>query len=176
MKGIVKVLIAGSLIFVGCKNTAEEPQKVEEKATPEAKLIVDFSFKTDQQDVFRIMLNNIEVDELQKKNIQFFEDVAPSSNFESFHAEFDANNMSNNVVINLGNINVKNVEIESIKVTYGDNEIIASTPVQITEYFALNKFVTLDSVSSTLSTNRVDNQHFPTISLKRKSINYLKKE
>lgn len=176
MKGIVKVLIAGSLIFMSCKNTAEEPQIEEEKAAPEAKLIVDFSFKTDQQDVFRIMLNNIEVDELQKKNIQFFEDVTPSSNFESFHAEFDANNISNNVIINLGNKSVKNVEIESIKVTYGDNEIIASTPVQITEYFALNKFVTIDSVSSTLSTNRVDNQHFPAISLRLKSINYLKKE
>ena len=176
MKGIEKVFIACCLIIISCKNAIEEPLVVEEKSAPAEKLIVDFSFKTDQQDTFRIMMNNIEVDELQKKNIQFSEEVAPSSSFENFHAEFDANNMSNNVVINLGNKSIKKVEIESIKITYGDNEIIASTPVQLKEYFVLNKFVTLDSVGSTLSTNRVDNQHFPAISLKRKSINYLKKE
>ena len=110
MKRILYTALLLNIVILSCKNSAEEAKVDGNNSESIRRLVVDFSFKTDQEDKFRIMMNNIVVDEFQQKNIQFSEDVPPSSSFENFHAEFDAYNMSNNVVINLGNKSLKNVE------------------------------------------------------------------
>ena len=48
-------------------------------------------------------MNNIKVDELQRKHIQIFETVSPSIDFDNIIAKFDKNNMSKNIVFGLGN-------------------------------------------------------------------------
>jgi hypothetical protein len=152
--------------------TQEDTQAV---ATPKH-LTVNFNFKTNKPDMFKIMLNNVEIDELQKKNIHIFENVIPSTEDDAITAKFDADNMSNNVVIHLGNKEVKEVEIKSILISYGNNQINISSPKDLDKYFVFNKFIEKDSTSNTLKTKRVNGQHNPAFSFKRNLINLLKKE
>jgi len=161
-----------------CKNSGEEQVISQEKreATPSKQLSINFNFKTNQPDVFKIMMNNIEVDNLQKKNIQIFEDVIPSTNDDAIKADFDANNISNNIIIHLGNETVKEVEVKSILVAYGKNQLTITSAQDLNKYFAFNKFIKRDSTTKILETKRVDGKHNPSFRLRRNLINFLKKE
>lgn len=168
----IKVL----LIFLTISNTAckdKEEQISQEtfkdKNTPK-QLTINFNFKTNKADVFKIMMNNIEVNELQKKNIHVFEEVTPTTEDDIIRAEFDANNISKNILISLGNKEVKEVEIISISVSYGDNHFNFNTAKEFHEYFHFNRFVKKDEGSKTLTTQKVDGRHNPAISLKQNLI------
>jgi hypothetical protein len=120
------------------------------------------------------MLNNIVVDELQKKNIHFFEDVVPTSEEDAIVAMFDANNISNNIDINLGNKEVKNVEIKSVTISYGDMLFDLTSAEDFNKYLLFNKFIERDSTSKTLVTKRIDGKLNPTIRIKNNLMNQLK--
>ena len=178
MKNVVLVLLI-SIALLACKNNSKEDQstntaKQEDKVRKE--LVVVLNFKTNKKDVFRIMLNNIIVDDLQKKNIQIFEEVIPSSAVDKISAKFDPENISNQILINLGNKEVKKVEIENVFVSYGQNQVNIKTPQEMEEYLNFNKFIDRDPSSTTLQTKKVDGRHNPIINLKRSLINLLKKE
>lgn len=178
MKKVLLVLLI-SIALVACKNNSKEEQateiaKQEEKERKE--LVVIFNFKTNKKDVFRIILNNIIVDDLQKKNIQIFEEVIPSSSIDQITAKFDPKNISNKILINLGNNEVKKVEIENIFVSYGQNQVNIKTPKEMEKYLIFNKFIDRDSSSTILQTIKVEGRHNPAIIFKRNVINVLKKE
>jgi len=178
MKRVFGIVVFLIFINVSCKNHTKQKDVLEniEKKTIPKQLTIDFNFKTDKQDVFKIMLNNIKVDELQNKNIHIYEEVVPSTGFDVIIAKFDAGNISNNIIIHLGNIEVKEVEIKNILVSYGNNQVNITSPEDLNKYIRFNKFIERDSSSNILNTKRVDGKHNPTFSIKRKLINLLKKE
>ena len=165
-----------SVFSFSCKNSDKQDSNIVDTKTEinlQKKFIVNFNFKTSKADIFKITMMNIEVDDLQKKNIEIFEDVIPSTTDDAIVAEFDANNISKNIVINLGNKQVKEVEIISISVSYGDNHFNFNTAKEFHKYFAFNRFVKKDEESKILTTQKVDGRHNPAISMKQNLIKLL---
>lgn len=173
MKNIVLVALVTLMTF-SCTSKQKEVNKpvvVEQAKEVEKEFIVNMSFKTSKEDNFRLMLNNIEVDEFQKKNIIIIEKVSPSSEIDKLTANFGYN-ISKNFSINLGNKEVKEVEINSVEILYGNNKISVKSD-ELNEYFTFNKFVVQDTVSNKFQTKKIKGQHSPTITLRRKAINQL---
>lgn len=170
---IKKIALALLLITVfSCKNEkTETSNKLEEtikedKKEPKKELEFVVRLKTNKQDDFKIVMNNVVVDEFQKKNIQVIEKVLPSTDMETITASFGENNISNNLYFSLGNKEVKEVEIESISITYGINSIEISTS-NLTESLSFNKYVVFDENSGKLITKKIDGKHNPRITVKK---------
>ena len=176
MKRIILVVIL-SITYIACKNESKESvqNETEKQIVEETKkeFTVKLNFKTNKEDSFKIMLNNIQVDELQKKNIQVIEKVSPTTTTEMFTANF-GENFSNNLIIGLGNKEIKTIEITSIELTYGNNSINISSN-QISNYFVLNKFISQDENTFTLKTNKVGGKLNPNLIAKRKIFQELTK-
>lgn len=167
MKKLAFILL---VFVVACKNepkeTAEEPQTTEvEEVVNELEIVMNF--KTDTAGEFKLMLNNVKMDEFQRKNIHVIEKVEPATGIDELRASFGPNNISNNIYINFGNKATKNVEISNIQIQYGDKGFNIDANA-LTEYFSLNKYVVFDSVTNTIKTQRVGDIHNPSITLKRK--------
>lgn len=178
MKKTVLLIVTTLIFSSACKDNTTNPinEAIKKEIIAPKYLTINFRFKTNKTDTFKIMLSNIEVDELQKKNIYIFEDVIPSSGEDSIIAKFDPGNISNSITINLGNKEIKEVEIIEILVSYGSNGIKISTNKDIDKYLAFNRFIERDSTSNIIRTKKVDGLHNPGFSLKRKLINQLRKE
>jgi cupin superfamily acireductone dioxygenase involved in methionine salvage len=172
------VLVLFVLLSFSCKNNNEKQiVSIDKKEViPQKQLIINFNFKTNKADTFMIMLNNIEVDELQKKNIHIFEDVVSSMAEDAIIAEFGNNNISNNIIIHLGNKTLKEVEVKSIFIAYGENQFSITSAEDLNKYFAFNKFIERDSTNKILKTKKVEGKHNPAFRLKRNLINILKKD
>ena len=168
------------VVLIACKDGAKEIEAVEsaKKAQEEIKkeLVVKVRFKTNKKDIFRIIIYDIIIDELQKKNMQIFEEVVPSTEVDQIIAKFDSNNISNSISINIGNEQEKKVEIESIFASYGQNQISIKTPQEMNKYLFFNKFIERDSATTILQTKKVDGAHNPAINFKRNLIEFLRKE
>ncbi len=177
MKRIIGILALVMLINVSCKNKSKSiTSEIKDETLTLKHLTISFNFKTNKQDIFKIMLNNIKIDELQNKNIHIFEDVTPSTGFDAIIAKFDADNISNNIIFSLGNKEVKEVEIKSILVSYGNNQVNITSPKDLNKYIRFNKFIKKDSLSNILHTQKINGKLNPTFSFKRRLINQLKKE
>ncbi|MFT4800474.1 MAG: hypothetical protein ACI93N_000232 [Flavobacteriaceae bacterium] len=165
MKKVFFALV--TLVLISCNNDKpqieEKSEIIEEKAK---ELIVEIKFKTNKEDLFKLTLNNIIVDDFQSKRIVVTENVSPTSGIDTLIANF-GENISNVLNINFGNKELKEIEIESINILYGENKIKV-LPSELKKYFVLNKFVELDTSSNKLITRRVDNKFNPSINLKKK--------
>ena len=173
-----KLLIVFLLITVACKTeTKEQATNTENKVASETtkELEVVINFKTNKTDEFKLMLNNIEVDEFQRKHSQVIEKVTTSTGTDEIVAKFGANNISKNFHIDFGAKEIKQIEIESIKMSYGKNELVV-TGSEIDEFFTINKYIEYDKTNNVLQTKRVEGNHYPIIVLKPKGVNILKKE
>lgn len=74
-------------------------------------------------------------------------------------------NISNNFRIGLGNTEVKEVEIESIEVSYGEKAININS-IELSNYFKFNEFISQDVNSNILQTKQINGKHTPMIYLK----------
>ena len=175
MKKLFFVLI---ILIVGCKSeTKESPVENEQAVVVEQikELKVVVNFKTNKEDEFKLLLNNVPVDEFQRKNYHVVEKVMPTSTTETFTAYFGENNISPNFHFNLGVKDNKEVEIESMSMSYGSNSLMISG-AELTEYFIINEFITQDSITNKLTTQQIDGRCYPALFLKRKTYNALTKE
>lgn len=137
-------------------------------------LTVSIELKTTQEDEFRIMLNQISVDDFQKMNIHATETIPVTSNYERMTTKFFENTFSNKLVIGLGNKHPKNVDINNISISYGLNSI--SIPkAQLHEYFNPNTFVSFDDNMSII-TKTEKGRHSPLLYANSKLINLLTKQ
>lgn len=179
MKRIAIVLFLATILITSC-NKAKENDKAKkdnkESEKVEEQLEVRFSFKTNKEDVFRITMNNIQVDELQKKSIQIFETISPTPNYEEITASFDKGNMSEKIVVSLGNKKLKKVDIEKVTVTYKNKAMEIGTAEELFKFFRFNKYVVVDSTSKVVQTKRFEGQHNPSFSFTKRLINQLKKK
>lgn len=154
------------IVFVSCKEKTETI----EVETIENSFKVEFIFKSNKEDLFKIMLNNIVVNDFQKKNIHFHENIIKTTNEDKVSVNF-GNDKSYNLLINFGNKNEKIVDITNILLIYNDKEVIV-TPSNISDYFIFNKFISINDKGQ-LVTKTVDGAHNPIIVLKRKAFNEL---
>ena len=172
MKNIFIILLI--VVFTACKSETKEEVTTETTPEPvEKEFTFSVSFKTNKSDVFKLMMNNVEVDELQKKNIQVFETIHPTTTVDMFTAKFG--NMSKNIHFNLGNKEEKEIEIDNIQISYGNSSVTVK-PAELNDYFLLNKFVTQDQSTFKIQTKKIDNAHYPTLILRAREINKLIKE
>lgn len=165
------------IAFFGCNNDKSNVQKEAklDKTKPKS-LSIDFNFRTSEADEFRVMINNIEVDEFQKKNIQIIENVTKSTSDDNIVANFDANNLSKQVVIHLGSKTEKEVTINGVLISYGDKQFNLTSPQDFNSSLVFNKFIVRDSTSNVITTKRIDGKLNPTIRLKNSLINQLQRE
>lgn len=173
MKNVFYLFIA--LVVFGCKEDRKAAQKannVEQAVEAPNVFIVKMSFKTNKEDEFKLMLNNVIIDEFQRKNIHIIEKVTPTSSIDELTANF-GENISYDFQLNLGNKIPKEVEIISIDLFYGGNSIHV-TPQNINDYFAVNnKYVQYDTLTNKLNTIKVEGKHFPSVVLRKDALNIL---
>jgi len=176
MKKLLLVLV---VVIVSCKSETKENTSAKEEVAvieaPAKELEIEMNFKTNKEDDFKLAVNNIIKDEFQKKSVVITEKVSPSSSMEKIIANFGENIVSNSIRFDLGNKELKEIEIQTILVSYGANSL--SIPgSQLHKYFIINKFVAYDSISQKLTTQKVEGAHYPAIALNRKAIVSLTKE
>lgn len=173
----MRIRVFLSLLFlmslVACKNNSEEKNH-QEQVIKKNNLEVLLLYKTNKADMFKIMMNNIVVDEFQKKSIQFTEEVVPTSEYDEMKVSFDEGNLSKNIIFHLGNKVEKTVEIKSITITYGDKVFSLSKPSDFNDFLIFNKFIEIEPNKKMIKTKRIDGKLYPTFSLRQKLINQLK--
>ncbi len=169
-----KLLLLALILVASCKSEPKTETEIDEPVETEApkEFVVNMSFTTDKADDFKLMMNNVQIDEFQIKNIHVIEKVQPTSSVDNLTATFDAGNISTVFRIGLGVKEEKEVTIESLDITYGKNSINVGIG-ELTNYFTGNKFVEIDSASNTIYVKRVDGKLNPTLSLKRRYLNTL---
>ncbi|MDG1660874.1 MAG: hypothetical protein P8H40_05805 [Winogradskyella sp.] len=167
------------VIFVlnfSCKENTSHTQIENKKPhADEPSLSVEFVYKTNKTDVFKIMMNNIKVDELQTKHIHITENVIPTTSNDVIEANFDPNNLSKQIVLHLGNKTEKSVTINRILISYGDIFFDLNSVQDFNKHLVFNKFIIRDSTSNKLSTKRIDGKLNPTIRIKNSLINQLQR-
>ena len=169
------LLLVLLMSFLSCNNAekkANETPVVNQDAPIEKELIVSMKFKTNKEDELVFMLNDIVVDEFQKKNIHIFEKIIPTTTSDSFEGSFGINNISNKFIISLGKNEVKEIEILAINFKYGDKSV-SVPPQDLEKYFALSKFSVLDTLSYKITTKKVDNYHDPRLYMRKLLIDEL---
>jgi len=172
MKKLLLVLLLVSAFACKTENKEEnKSQTVVEK--PVNELIVTINYKTSIDDEFKLSLNNVKVDDFQRKSIVITEKVTKTTNPDKVVANF-GENFSKGFTINFGPKQVKEIEIQSIDFSYGANSL-SIPPADLQKYFRFGKHITLDKESNTLKTQKVDGRHVPLIFLKQNAVNILKK-
>ncbi|WP_289043730.1 hypothetical protein [uncultured Olleya sp.] len=170
-KGLLLFLL--SIVLLACKNEQTQITKTSSQGVEDItkELKVKIKFKSTKADNFKLMLNNIVKDEFQTKNIHIIEKVIVNTEMETLNANF-GENISNKLIINFGNKEVKTIDFESIDIYYGSNSINI-LPNQLRKFFNLNKFISLDETSYFLQTKKIEGKHNPSIILKQSAINIL---
>jgi hypothetical protein len=169
MKKVISIICA--FVFFSCaEKKTNEPLNMSVSENKE--LVVKVSLKTSVEDVFRIMLSNVEVDEFQKKNIIVRETIPKTNGFENMTVKFGENNFSNNIQINLGK-KVKKVQFNTIEFSYGENVMVV-TKENFNTFLRVNKFVEFHKDDFSVSTKKEANIHNPAVILKHTMIKFLK--
>jgi len=176
MKKIV-LLLAVMLTLTACKGDGDKGTNTATAGVnKEAKTLKVFlEFKTNAEDEFKIILNNIKIDEFQTKNIQVNEYVKSQTGFDNLLADFGEDNFSLNLILNLGNKVPKEVVLKSIKITYGTQMIYVTDPKEFDKYFIFNKFIERDEASNVLKTKKIDGKLNPLIIVRNYHMNLLEK-
>ena len=167
------VILLTFMFVFSCKNDTKNDNQVIENSVVETpkELVVKLGFKTSVKDEFRIMLNNIEIDEFQKKNILIRETVPVSSGFESVVANFGTGNISNNLSISLGRT-PKKVLFNGIEISYGE-QLILITKSNFNKFFKTNKYIEFNEDNFGLRTKTLDGTSIPVIYAKESLLNHL---
>lgn len=174
MKKIILVFVVLTTLFA-CKS---DKKNINNEVTTELKkqeniLKVYIEFKTNKQDEFKIILNNIEVDEFQKMNIEAREIIPVTASYEKMNVTFFDNIFSNKLLVGLGNDHVKELEISEIVISRGVN-IVNVNKENIEDYFSHNKYV--EFKNNKIITKKVNGKHVPLLYAKSRLINGLKKK
>ncbi|OUS01643.1 hypothetical protein A9Q86_07695 [Flavobacteriales bacterium 33_180_T64] len=165
------ILVICVLLFLSCKE--EKKEKINSR--PDLKqLIVKVDLKTTTEDVFKVIMNNIKVDEFQEKNVIIRETIPVTSNYENITASFDTNNFSNNIHIDLGKT-LKNVKFNTIEFIYGAN-VLLITKDNFNEFLKVNKFAKFNEDDFSVTTKKEGKNQYSKIILKQSAIKFLIKE
>ncbi|HMC00677.1 MAG TPA: hypothetical protein VKN14_06545 [Flavobacteriaceae bacterium] len=155
------------LISFGCKTDSNEKKKqdeVEKETDLKKEFVVKMKFKTNRSDNIKMVLYNIISDEYQNKYIVINESIVLTSEMDMLTANF-GENISDNFRINFGEKEIKEIEIESIELSFDKNTLLIE-PSEIINYFDFNEYIVQDPISYKLQTKRIEEKLHPIIYLK----------
>ncbi|MDU8884652.1 hypothetical protein RXV94_00670 [Yeosuana sp. MJ-SS3] len=169
LKVFVVLLI---LLSLSCKdnNKTEIPtaQNIEEETSNTNKLIFEIDLKTSEPDDFSLFLNDIFLNNSQFMNISIKSKLNSNETEKVLHFEFpEGIKPDRQMFLALGTKKEKEVQINSITISYGDLEHVI-TKGNLLQYFTMNKYVEYNSETNTLTTKSVDNRHNPIIFVRPK--------
>ena len=173
MKQIV-LSVFSCIVLFSCKENKPTVNVESSDSEKKSILTVSVELKTTKEDEFKVMLNQIDVDEFQKMNIQATEVIPVTNNYEKMRVSFFENTFSNKLVIGLGNKHPKSVDIKNISLSYGTRSINISK-AQLSTYFSANTYSYFDD-NMTIITKIEKDQHTPALYANTKLINLLTKE
>jgi hypothetical protein len=162
------------IITLSCNNSKEANKPIDENLTIKEitdevakELEIIMEFKTNKDAEISFMMDNIQVNEFQTKNIHLIEKVIPTNGTDKIVGKFGTNNISNKMTISLGNKEEKEFEIVSMQFKYGI-DIVNITPKDLNNYFGFSKFSVLDTITHKIKTVTVDNAHYPKLYVRKK--------
>lgn len=166
------ILIA--IFFSGCKTDQKEIEIQPKIEKAQREFTVKIKYITNKVGEFKLALYNIVPNKSQNVWIQITEKVVATTAMENLTARF-GENISNNFRIGLGKKEIREIQFEFIQVSYGE-KVIKINPNQLSKYFEMNKFVTQDSITYKLKTQKVDGKLNPMIVLKKEYLIELKNQ
>ncbi|WP_460220435.1 hypothetical protein [Psychroserpens sp. MEBiC05023] len=161
------------LLLFSLLSCQENPNsnKVLAKEVSVPNFIIKIEISTDTEDDFKIMFNNIIIDEFQSKNVQVKERIPTSTGYESIVASYYGNNTSNDLRIILG-IKSKKVKFKKIDISYVDKNLVIDND-NFNNYFRFNEFISLDDTTFTFTVTNPSNNHTPVIFAKKRLIDFM---
>jgi len=173
MKRAVLVLVVLCFISISCKQEENKKENTQKTIIEKKELTVKLALKTSAEDAFKIVMNNIKVDEFQRKDIIITENIPVTSNFENVTANFGANNFSDNLNISLGT-QTKTVKFNTIEFSYAGN-VLSITKDNFDKFLRTNKFAEFNKEEFSV-TSKNDNPKNLLIYARKSLLNFLTKE
>jgi hypothetical protein len=176
-----KIALIVLIVLIGsCKDNKEEPVKkdaivdseIMEPAKPD-KFSVVIELKYSESEDVKLFANGIFINNNRRMNITIIEKVNKSENFKTVLLDFPEDIKPDyQVGLSFGTKVVKSIEINTIKISYGDVEFNISSH-ELKDYFTLNKFFDYNPETGVLQTKKVDGRLSPIMFLRKKIIDKL---
>ena len=172
MKNVVVLLLI--MLCIACKSEQNEPVKENKSASESIQkeekskaLVLEFDLETSEPEDMRLVTVNTFLNNGQFMDLFITQKFNANETSKKFKFELPENIAPDNFLgLSFGTKTVKEVKINSIKLTYGDlNYNIPSDAVL--DYFNTNNFVDYDETSKTFKTKKVEGKHNPILFLRK---------
>ena len=131
----------------------------------------DIDLETSISDDFRLITNKVFLNNNQFMDLSILHKLNPNETAKKIHFELPEGVLPDyQIGFSLGVKHVKEVKINSIKVSYGEIEYNVSQD-ELIKYFRLNQFVEYNNETGVLTTKKVGNKHNPMIFLRNNFLN-----
>ena len=177
LKACKLIFLCFVLIF-SCKDhttqtkTNQGTPKIEQETIKKSnRFIFDIDLETSHPDDFRLIADNIFLNNNQFMNISILHKLNSNETSKKMHFELPEGVQPDyQIGFSFGSKHIKEVKINSIKVSYGEIEYNISKD-ELIKYFRLNNFTEYNSETGIIKTKKVRNKHNPMIFLRNNFIN-----
>lgn len=161
------------LTLFSCKDEVKQASENKDIVKESNHLTVEVTLKTSKQGDFKLFANNVFLNNNQEMNISITQKLNSNSNFEKIVFKFPENiNPDSQLGLSLGSESEKLIELESLSLTFGETKFNIK-PETINDYMVFNKFISVDSTTSKITTKKIENKHNPILFFRRKIIDSL---
>ena len=171
MKKLILVFICFTTLLVGCK-VEEEKKSVVIKPEPIKKTVrlkIKFNYNSSVKDKLECLFSQIDLDNNQNAYYVVNENISDESGDITFQMPGD--DIPLVLILRLG-ATPKEIAITNMVLSYEDKEVIVDGH-NLEKYFTFNEYITYDSENQTIKTNKINNKHYPQLTLRRNFINEL---
>jgi len=161
-------------VFSGCKKDNKESSNKEVVVTEkkENKLIVEVEYISDKVDVVQCVFNKIELSNINQMGLYIITNkIKNSKEYKTLKFEMFGDYVTSLVQLKFGDT-PKELYINKINFTFYDNSVIIDG-AELDKYFAMNEYIDFDPVGKLMVTKKINNKHYPTITLRSGFINRL---
>ena len=166
MKKILLLLTVITLVF-SCKNEEkpiqnEQPIVVEE-APKQLELLI--TCKTDKTDKIEVIFNRIELKNNREGLFIITDKISSQNPMQKYSYQMFDDYITTLVQFRLGK-KPKKLVINEIELKFDKRQVIIKGE-ELDKYFVLNKFVSFNKETKTLTTTKIDNKHTPILTLRQ---------
>lgn len=166
MKKILLLLTVITLVF-SCKNEEkpiqnEQPIVVEE-APKQLELFI--TCKTDKTDKIEVIFNRIELKNNREGEYVITDKISSQNPMQEYSYQMFDDYIVTLVQLKLGKV-PKNLIVDQIALKFDKRQVIIKGE-ELDKYFAMNKFVSFNKETKTLTTTKIDNKHIPILTLRQ---------
>lgn len=166
MKTLTSLLV---LLTLSCSGNQKQKivEKKQELEVLANKLVFDIDLETTKPDDFRLIANNVFLNNSQFMDISIIHKLNNNETSKKIHFEFPEGVQPDyQIGFSLGVKNVKEVKINNIVLSYGDL-VYNITPSNFSKYFRLNRFLKYNEETGTLKTQKIENKLNPIFFLRK---------